>query len=111
MEEQEYPVGDGWICHTPDPNNYHDINNMSLSTMGGRAMSSALSGRFGLRGVVLPRSTLLGGSRNKNVFKTGPVNIDPGYRGEKAIQIDLSQLTEEALEEAIAENADSSEDM
>lgn len=108
MQEQQIPVGDGWICHTPDPNNYCDPSQLSSATMNGRPLSSMLGNR---RGIVIPRATVAGGSRNKECLKKGKVRIDPGVEGELPLIVDLSLVTEDAVNEALRDSVDSSNDM
>lgn len=79
---------------------YHDPSQHSFESNGGRSIASLLpSGRQGLRGIVIPRATILGGSRGFDPHKPRLVNIDPDIKGQSCV-VDLSTITAEKMDKA-----------
>jgi hypothetical protein len=106
----------GAQAHTPDPTKYHDASQERLEgeSAAGATVLTKLPGNHGfskLRGVIIPRSTPLGGSRGHNQHKPQIIHIDPGPYGEGGIVVDLAHLTPESVSEAIRAGAAEAEDI
>lgn len=91
---------------TPDPTKYHDTSQVRLE--GGNRMSLAANlpgnhGFSGLRGVIIPRATELGGSRGHNPHKPSVIRIDPELIGGDGIVVDLGQINADDMAQAILE--------
>lgn len=82
-------------------NQYHDPSKHYLE-QNGRAVSSVLPARYGLRGVVIPRATAFGGSRGFDPHKPRLINIDPDIKGQSCV-VDLSLLNEDNVSKAFYE--------
>jgi hypothetical protein len=84
-------------------NQYQDPSTQFFEGNGGRSIASLLPGR--LRGVVVPRASVFGGSRGFDPHKPRLVNIDPDIKGQSCV-VDLSQITKESMEQAFMEAAE-----
>jgi hypothetical protein len=78
-------------------NQYQDPSTQFFEGNGGRSIASLLPS--GVRGVVIPRATTLGGSRGFDPHKPRLINIDPDIKGQSCV-VDLSKITKESMEEA-----------
>jgi hypothetical protein len=97
-------TGGGVRCSSvgTDASRYHDPSEHQFEGNGGRSIGSLLpSGSRGLRGVIIPRATALGGSRGFDPNKPRLVNIDPDIKGQACV-VDLSQITKESMDAAFA---------
>lgn len=63
------------------------------------------SGRLGLSGTVIPRSTAFGRVLGTDPEKPRVVTIDPHVRGEIPMEIDMSKLEEDQVEDAMQKTA------
>jgi hypothetical protein len=99
-------AGGGVRCSSTgeDASRYLDPSRQSMEGNGGRSIGSLLPGSHGLRGVVIPRATALGGSRGFDPHKPRLVNIDPDIKGQSCV-VDMSKITKESMDEAFLEAA------
>lgn len=95
-------TGGGVRCSSTgdDANKYHDPVAHTMEGTGNRSVASLLpGGSSGIRGVIIPRATVYGGSRGFDPHKPRLVNIDPDIKGQACV-VDLSQITKEKMEQA-----------
>lgn len=85
-----------------DPTQYYDPSSAQREA-NGRSIASLLPSR-GPRGVIIPRSSRLGGSLGFNPHKPVIVNIDPDIKGQSSV-VDLAQITNEDIDNAIQETS------
>lgn len=102
-------------AHTPDATKYHDASQVHLEgeSAAGASMLSKLPGNHGfraLRGVVVPRSTPLGGSCGHNPHGSHVIHVDPGPYDE-GIVVDLAKVDKEAMAQAVAQSAEQTNDL
>lgn len=84
---------------TPDPTKYHDVSEVVLEGSNKRNVSTLMPGSHGfsgLRGVVIPHSTPLGGSMGNDPYKPQIVYIDPDFTGGQ-FAVDLGKIDKEWL--------------
>lgn len=81
---------------------YHDPSNHFLE-LNGKPISSVMRTGFnGVRGVVIPRASITGGSLGFDAHKPALVNIDPDIKGQSSV-IDLRTITKEKMNAAMQE--------
>lgn len=100
-------TGGGVRCSTQgrEADQYQDPATQFFEGNGGRSIASLLPGGVrGLRGVVIPRATVFGGSRGFDPHKPRLMNIDPDIKGQSCV-VDLSQITKESMEAAFLDAA------
>lgn len=85
-------------------NKYHDPSTQQFEGNSGRSVGGLLPG--GLRGVVVPRATLFGGSSGFDAHKPRLMNVDPDIKGQSCV-VDLALLTREKVEAAYNKAANS----
>ncbi len=86
-------------CSTPDPRRYHDPSTQ-VTSIDGATLSSRMPGRFGLRGVIIPRATLYGGSLGCNPEDRVTLTIDP-LDPKHSVELDLSRVTPHLAQSAL----------
>lgn len=77
-------------CHTPDATKYHWPDGRQNERM-----------HSGVKGVVIPRSTRLGGSLGFDANKPGVVRVDP-EAPDGGATIDMGQLSKDRVKQAVA---------
>lgn len=87
-----------------DANRYHDPSEQHCEGSSGRSLASLLPSGAGVRGVVIPRATIFGGSRGFDAHKPRLVNIDPDIKGQSCV-VDLSKIDKEKMAQAFSEAA------
>ncbi len=85
-----------------DAAKYHDPS--THFTESGKQINRYLTGRYGLRGVIIPRANILGGSMGFDPHKPRLVHIDPHLKGESCI-VDLSKVNQTSMNKAMKEAA------
>ncbi len=80
---------------------YLDPATQTLESSG-RSIASLMPSSSGLRGVIIPRATVLGGSSGFDSNKPRLVNIDPDVKGQSCV-VDLGLITEESMNAAFNE--------
>ena len=89
----------GVRCSTPDPTKYHDPASQALE--GGGSLLQAAGGRYGVRGTIIPRGNLWGGSLGVDPHHArGVLNIDPGLKD--GFTVDPTRYTPEIAAQAAA---------
>lgn len=91
---------DGLRCSSvgDDANKYHDPSTVSVEASG-RSLASLAPARGRLRGVIVPRASIEGGSRGVNPHKPSILNIIDIDDNRRSFSVDLSQIPKDALKE------------
>jgi hypothetical protein len=90
-------------CSTPDPTKYHDPSSQ-FTTIDGAPLSSKMRpGRFGLRGTIIPRASVFGGSQGWHPYKHADnrVNVVDPWDSRFNVTVDLARVTPESAKEAL----------
>jgi hypothetical protein len=92
--------GGGVRCSSEgaDGNRYRDPGS-AYTEINSRSIASLLPGGSGVRGVIVPRATLWGGSRGFDPHRPRLMNVDPDIKGQASV-VDLSQFSKERVAEA-----------
>ncbi len=107
----EEPIqNDGVRCSSPNPNGYTSPDNQFLE-QNGRNLTSLMRTGSGVKGVVVPRATRLGGSRGYDPNKKVIINVDPDDKDGFNCVVDLAAFSSEDITETFNSLNDPNKDI